>query len=38
VDVWLGGRIKLNELRIPTDIEVVSGGEIEKFVEERKRK
>lgn len=38
IDIWLGGQIKLEELRIPADFEVVSGGEIEKFVEGRKSK
>ena len=38
VDVWLGSRIKLEELRIPANVEVVSGGEIEKFVGEHKKK
>lgn len=38
VDVWLGGRIKLDELRIPANVEVASGGEIEKFVTERQKK
>jgi hypothetical protein len=38
VDVWLGSRIKLESLRIPANVEVVSGGEIEKFVGERKKK
>jgi hypothetical protein len=37
VDVWLGSKIKLEDLRIPAGFEVVSGGEIEKFVEERKQ-
>jgi hypothetical protein len=37
VDVWLGSRIKLVELRIPANIEVVSGGEIEKFVARRRQ-
>jgi hypothetical protein len=37
VDVWLGSRIKLEELRIPANVEVVSGGEIEKFIAERKK-
>jgi hypothetical protein len=35
VDVWLGSRIKLDELRIPANVEVVSGGEIERFIEKR---
>jgi hypothetical protein len=38
VDVWLGGRIKLDELRIPANVEVASGGEIEKFVTDREKK
>jgi hypothetical protein len=32
VDVWLGSRLKLDDLRIPAAVEVVSGGEIEKFI------
>jgi len=32
VDVWLGRRIKLDELRIPEDFVVESGREIEDFV------
>ena len=35
VDVWLGSPVKLEELRIPAAIEVISGGEIEKFIAER---
>jgi hypothetical protein len=38
VDVWLGGRIKLDELRIPANVEVVSGGEIDNFIRERQKK
>jgi hypothetical protein len=37
VDVWLGSRIKLEDLRIPANVKVVSGGEIEKFVSEREK-
>ena len=37
VDVWLGSRIKLDELRIPAEVEVASGGEIERFVEQRQK-
>jgi hypothetical protein len=37
VDVWLGSRIKLDELRIPANVEVASGGEIEKFVAKRQK-
>jgi hypothetical protein len=38
VDVWLGSRIKLEDVRIPANVEVVSGGEIEKFVGKRQKK
>jgi len=38
VDVWLGSRIKLEELRIPANVEVVSGGEVEKFIAARQNK
>jgi hypothetical protein len=37
VDVWLGSRIKLEDLRIPSNVKVTSGGEIEKFVEEHNK-
>jgi hypothetical protein len=36
VDVWLGSRLKLEDLRIPAAVEVVSGGEIEKFIAEHR--
>jgi hypothetical protein len=32
VDVWLGGNIRLDEIKVPANIEVKSGGEIEKFI------
>jgi hypothetical protein len=35
VDVWLGSQVKPEELRIPAHVEVLSGGEIEKFIAER---
>jgi hypothetical protein len=38
IDVWLGSKIKLEDLRIPEGFEVVSGGEIEKFIQQRKQK
>ncbi len=38
IDIWLGGQVKLEDLRIPADVEVVSGGEIEKFIQERMEK
>jgi hypothetical protein len=38
VDIWLGGKINLEKISVPKEFEVVSGGEIEKFIQERKRK
>jgi hypothetical protein len=35
VEVWLGGQVKLDDLKVPTTIKVKSGGEIEKFITER---
>ena len=32
VDVWLGGSVKLEELRVSANVSVESGGEIEAFV------
>jgi len=37
IDIWLGSKIKLEDLRIPEGFEVVSGGEIEKFIQKRKQ-
>lgn len=37
IDVWLGGNLKLEDLKIPADYEVVSGGEIEAFLGKRKK-
>lgn len=37
VDIWIGTRIKLDELQVPAGIEVTSGGEIERFVERRQK-
>jgi len=34
LDVWLGGSVKLDELRVPEKVSVESGGEIEAFVKE----
>jgi hypothetical protein len=36
VDVWLSSKIKLEELRIPDKFDVISGGEIEKFIQRRR--
>ncbi len=32
IDVWLGSRLRLEELRIPSNVTVASGGEIERFI------
>ena len=43
VDVWVGTRLKLKDLRLPANLNVEAakgvppGGEIEKFVAERKK-
>jgi hypothetical protein len=37
IDIWLGSKISLEDLRIPEGFEVVSGGEIEKFIQQRKQ-
>ncbi len=43
VDVWVGTRLKLQDLRIPANLDVEAakdvqqGGEIEKFITERKK-
>lgn len=34
IDVWLGGRVKLEDLDIPVGVPVRSGGEIEAFIEQ----
>ena len=36
VDVWLSGKVALDNLQVPKGFEVVSGGEIEKFIQKRK--
>jgi hypothetical protein len=36
VDIWLGSKIKLDDLRIPPQFDVASAGEIEKFVQRHK--
>jgi hypothetical protein len=36
LDLWLGSTLRLDELRIPAGIEAASGGEIEKFLSDRK--
>ena len=38
IDVWVGGLVKLDEVKVPINIEVRSGSEIETFVAEHKKK
>jgi len=40
VEVWLGGNVFLGDVKVPLNVEVESGGEIEKFIakHEAKRK
>ena len=38
VDLWPGSRIRLEDVRVPANVEAASGGEIERFVAERKKK
>jgi len=38
VDLWLGGKVSLEDLKVPDDFTVRSGGEIEKFVAEHTNK
>jgi hypothetical protein len=38
IDLWLGSKIALDDLRIPDGFEVVSGGEIEKFIQQQRTK
>jgi len=38
IDAWLGGKVRLDQLKVPSAIiEVKSGGEIERFVEQHKK-
>ena len=37
VDVWLGGSVRLENLAVPEDVSVESGGEIEAFVKKHAR-
>jgi hypothetical protein len=37
VDIWLGSRIKLADLRIPTVFDVQSGDEIQAFIDQHKK-
>jgi hypothetical protein len=36
IDIWLSSKITLENLRIPEGFEVISGGEIENFIQKRK--
>ena len=34
VELWLGSKVKLHDLKVPLNVEVKSGGEIERFIAE----
>jgi hypothetical protein len=36
IEVWLGGNLKLEDLKIPEGYEVISGREIDEFLAKRK--
>jgi len=36
VDLWLGGRVQFDKIKVPANLELQSGGEIEKFIEAHK--
>jgi hypothetical protein len=36
IEIWLGGNLKLEELKIPEGYEVIPGREIEEFLAKRK--
>ena len=38
IDVWLGGQIELDGLRVPSKVAVKSGGEIEQFISQHEKK
>lgn len=34
VELWLGGKVELSSVKVPLNVEVKSGGEIEQFITE----
>lgn len=38
IDVWLGGRITLDELELPKSVRVKSGGEVQAFIQHHEEK
>ncbi len=38
IDLWLGGSVKLAEVKVPINILVTSGGEIQDFIAEHEKK
>ena len=38
LDVWLGGQTELDKLDVPPSIDVLSGGEIERFIRRHEEK
>jgi hypothetical protein len=37
LDLWLGGQVELDKVKVPLNIQVKSGGEIENFIAARKK-
>jgi hypothetical protein len=37
LDLWLGGSVELDKLHVPANVEVKSGGEIERFIAEHRK-
>ena len=37
IDIWLGSKINLNDLRIPRGFEVAAGPEIDNFIRKRQK-
>lgn len=38
VDLWVGGDVQLDKVRVPRNVNVTSGGEIEDFIAKHKEK
>jgi hypothetical protein len=36
MELWLGGLVQLDKIKVPLNVEVISGGEIENFIAEHK--
>lgn len=38
VEIWVGGQVELDNLEVPVNLKVVSGGEIERFIKKHEEK